>query len=263
MLHVHVFEAPELEQNVQVDDKGNLPLIVGGSVPVKGLSPEQAARSIRDRLMLGQFVLNPHVSVTIDKYATQNVTVMGQVRVPGTYFVATPRTALDVLALAGGLGEGADRHITIERGRTGERISYFLSNDSDKALTDNVRIYPGDRIIVPKAKLIYMLGDFNRPGAYAALTNDAHLTVLQAVAYAGGTPPTAVPAHAVLIHHEADGSYTKKRLPLSAMQKGKKPDLSLTADDIIYVPYSYLRNIAVNITSLVSAATGAVIYQVP
>jgi polysaccharide export outer membrane protein len=45
------------------------------------------------------------------------------------------------------------------------------------------------------------------------------------------------------------------------MQKGKRADFVLQADDIIYVPYSYLKNMAVNLNALVAAATTASIYR--
>ena len=49
-------------------------------------------------------------------------------------------------------------------------------------------------------------------------------------------------------------------MPLSDMQKGKKPDLQLQAGDIVYVPFSYLRNAALGITGIAAAATSAAIY---
>jgi polysaccharide export outer membrane protein len=58
-----------------------------------------------------------------------------------------------------------------------------------------------------------------------------------------------------------DGRYVEIPLPLSDMQKGKRQDQLLQADDIIYLPFSYLRNMAVSVNSLVSAAASAAIYR--
>ena len=44
------------------------------------------------------------------------------------------------------------------------------------------------------------------------------------------------------------------------MQKGKKPDQLLQANDILYVPFSYMRNAALGLTALAAAATTAAIY---
>lgn len=261
MLHISVLETADLDQHVRVDDSGDAPLILGGNVRLSGLTPAQAAQVIEKKLADGNYVLNPHVSVTVERSATKNVTVVGQVRAPGSYEIDTPRTILDVVALAGGLTDLADRRIVLERRGTKEQIEYFVSNNATAALKDQPLVLPGDTVLVGKAGVVYVLGDVGHPGGFAAATNDSHLSVLQAVALAGGTPPNAVPSKAQLIRKAENGAYIDIALPLSDMQKGKRTDLPLQADDIVYVPYSYLKNMAVNIDALVAAAATASIYR--
>ena len=261
MLHLKVLEAPELEQSSRVSDAGTLTLILGGKVQVAGLTPADAAIAIERVLVEGHYVLTPHVSVTTEQTATQNVTILGQVRTPGSYPIATPRPILDVLALAGGLNDLAQRKVTIQRHSTKERVDYVLSNSANAALDANVPVYPGDTVLVPKADVVYVLGDVNRPGGIAIVTNDSKLSALQALSLAGGTPPNAVPSHSRLIRKQADGTHVELPLQLSAMQKGKEPDIPLQGDDIIYVPFSYARNMAVGASSLVGATSSAAIYH--
>jgi len=262
VLHIKVLEAPELEQTGRVTDAGTFPLIIGGSVNVAGLTPSGAAAAIAQALENGHFLLSPHVSVTIEQTTTQNITLSGEFARPGVYPLATPRPILDVIAAAGGLNGAADRKITIERHETKERIEYFVSNKSGVALDSNsLVIYPGDTIFVPRASIVYLLGDVGRPGGYAMTTADSKLSVLQVVAEGGGTLHTAVPAKARLIRKRGDGTYVELPLPLSAMQKGKTSDMQLQGDDIIYVPFSYLRNMALGIDSLISSAASASIYR--
>jgi polysaccharide export outer membrane protein len=45
------------------------------------------------------------------------------------------------------------------------------------------------------------------------------------------------------------------------MEKGKQPDVQLQADDIVYVLFSYARNMAVGAGSLVGATSSAAIYK--
>jgi polysaccharide export outer membrane protein len=261
VLQVKVLEAPELEQSARVTDAGTVTLILGGNVQLAGLTPADAALSIERVLVEGHYVLTPHVSVTLTQTVTQNVTIMGQVRSPGSYAIGTPRPILDVLALAGGLTELADRKVTIQRHATKERIVFVVSNSANTALDTNAAVSPGDTVIVPKADVVYILGDVNRPGGFAMVTNDSKLSALQAISLAGGTPPNAVPSHARLIRKQADGSHVDLPLQLSAMQKGKQPDIPLQADDIVYVPFSYARNMAVGAGSLVGATSSAAIYK--
>jgi polysaccharide export outer membrane protein len=261
LLHLKVLEAPELEQATRVSDAGTLTLILGGKVQVAGRTPAEAAVAIERALVEGHYVLTPHVSVTTEQTATENVTILGQVRTPGSYPIATARPILDVLALAGGLNDLAQRKVTIQRHATKERVDYVLSNSANAALDANVPVYPGDTVLVPKADVVYVLGDVNRPGGIAIVTNDSQLSALQALTLAGGTPPNAVPSQSRLIRKQADGSHKELPLQLSAMQKGKEPDIPLQGDDIIYVPFSYARNMAVGAGSLIGATSSAAIYR--
>jgi polysaccharide biosynthesis/export protein len=261
LLHVKVLEAPELEQSARVTDAGTVTLILGGNVQVAGLTPPEAALALERVLVEGHYVLTPHVSVTTEQTATHNVTIMGQVRSPGSYPIGTPRPILDVLALAGGLTELANRKLTIQRHATKERITFVVSNSANAALDGSVDVFPGDTVIVSKADVVYILGDVNRPGGIAIVSNDSTLSALQALTLAGGTPPNAVPSRARLIRKQADGSHVEIPLQLSAMQKGKEPDKQLQSDDIVYVPFSYARNMAVGAGSLVGATSSAAIYR--
>jgi len=260
LLHVQVFDTPELGQDARVTDTGELPLLLGGNVKVSSLTPAEAARFIEKALLDKHILLHPRVAVTVAEYATQKVSVLGEVKNPGAYAINTPRSVLDVLTLAGGLTELADRNILIERKGTGDKVPYFVSNKAGVAMDTAVRVNPGDTLYVAKAGLVYVLGDVGRPGGYTMTNNEAQLTVLELVARAGGTNHSAVPSHARLIHRGAQG-YQDEALSLSDMQKGKKPDMALADGDIVYVPFSYMRNAAMNVAGVASSVASAAIYQ--
>jgi polysaccharide biosynthesis/export protein len=259
-VEVQVFDTPDLNQTARVSDGGEFPLILGGTVKLASLTPAEAARTIEAALIQSKVMYYPKVLVTVTQYATQSVTVFGQVNKPGAYEIETPRSVVDVLGLAGGLTELADRHVTIERHTSHRQISYYVSNRSGDLLDQKVMVNPGDKLIVPKAGFIYVLGDVGHPGGYPMTNNDGTLTVLQAVAQAGGTASSAAPNSSRLIRKTAVGGYQSDPLNFSAMQKGKKPDIPLQAGDIVYVPFSYLRNAALGVTSIAASATGAALY---
>jgi polysaccharide export outer membrane protein len=259
-LHVQVFDTPELEQHARVTDAGDMPLVIGGNVHVAGLTPAQAAHSIEDTLQKGQFLLHPKVAITVEEYATQKVSVVGEVKTPGAYAINTPRSILDVLTMAGGLTDIADRKVLIERHGTKQRIPYFLSNNADTALDSVVEVKPGDSVLVPKAGIVYVLGDVARPGGYTMTNNEAQLTVLQLIARAGGTNHSAVPSHAELIHRKGS-SFVEEPLALSAMQKGHRADMPLQPDDVVWVPFSYLRNFGLQATEMLGEVGSAAVYR--
>ena len=259
-LEIEVFDTPDLDENSRVSDNGDFPLMLGGKVRLASLTPSEAARTIEEALIKSHVMYYPRVLVTVTQYATQSVTVFGQVAKPGNYNIDTPRSVVDVLGLAGGLTDLADRHVTIERHTSHRQISYYVSNRPSDFLDQSVMVNPGDKVLVPKAGIVYVLGDVTRPGGYPMTNNDGTLSVLQVVAAAGGTATSAAPASSRLIRRTAVGGYQSDRLPLGAMQKGKKPDMQLQAGDIVYVPFSYLRNAALGVTSIAAAATGAALY---
>ena len=115
LLHLLVYDTPEMEQHARVTDSGTIPFSFLGTVSVSGLTPAQAAEQIEHRLVAAGVMLHPQVSVRVEAYATQNASVMGQVQKPGSYEIDTGRKVVEVLAMAGGLTDVADRHITIQR----------------------------------------------------------------------------------------------------------------------------------------------------
>jgi polysaccharide export outer membrane protein len=165
---------------------------------------------------------------------------------------------MDTLALAGGFTPVADRHITIQRG-DGEKQEVFLPNNAKDALAAKVLVYPGDLVVVPKAGIVYVLGDVMRPGGYV-MHDDSTLTVLQAVAMASGTNHTAREANAVVVRRTATG-YKEIPVSIKDMQKGKIPDMALEHEDVLWVPFSYGKNLVITGTSIVAGAGSAAIYH--
>jgi polysaccharide export outer membrane protein len=259
-LHVQVYDTPEMEQRGRVTDGGDIPLSFLGDVKVVNMTPGQAAKEIEQRLIASAIMLHPQVTVRVDLYATQNVTVMGQVIKPGVYETDTRRKVVEVLALAGGLTDLADRHITVERhGDPDHKFDYYYSNVASTALDDDPMVYPGDTVIVPKVAIVYVLGDVLKPGGYPVNTNNSQMTVLEAISLAGSANHTAAVGKSKLVRKTSNG-VQEIDLPVNEIQKGQKPDIALMPDDVVYVPFSFVRNVAVNGQSILASATSAVVY---
>jgi polysaccharide export outer membrane protein len=260
LLHLQVYDTPEMEQRARVTDAGTIPFSFLGSVNVSGLTPAQAAAQIEQRLMAAGVMLHPQVTVRVEAYATQNASVMGQVQKPGIYEIDTARKVVEVLAMAGGLTDMADRHITVERfGAAKQRVEYYFSNAAEAAFSADPMVYPGDTVIVPKAAVVYVLGDVSKPGGYPIITNNSRMTVLQAIALAGYANHTAAVGKSKLVR-ETPAGVKEIDLPVAEMQKGKKADVALLPDDVIYVPFSFARNLGVNSQGILASAASAVIY---
>jgi polysaccharide export outer membrane protein len=258
-LHISILDMPDMEQFSRVTDTGDVPVQGIGNVKVVHMTPAEAATTIRDRFVSSHFLNHPEVSVVVDQYATQEVTLMGEVKTPGAYPIATPRPILDVIALGGGLNEAADRDVLVERhGDQNNPIHYNVNNNAERAIKDQVLVNPGDTVVVARAGIVYVLGDVNRPGGYTMNNNESQMTLLQALATAGGAAKTAKMGHARLIR-KSDHSETQ--ISLGDIQKGKRPDFAMEAGDILYVPFSYAKNLVITGSqSVPSAASSAAVY---
>lgn len=254
-LHISILDMPEMDQNPRVTDAGEVPVQGIGNVHVANMTPGDAATAIHDRLISAHYLNHPQVSVVVDQFATQEVTLIGEVKTPGAYPIATPRPILDVIALGGGLGEYADRDILVERhGDQNNPIHYNVSNNAERAIKEQVLVNPGDTVVVAKAGIVYVLGDVNRPGGFAMSNNESKMTLLEALATAGGAAKTAKLGNARLIR-KAD--HTEKHVSLGDIQKGKQPDFAMAPGDILYVPFSYSKNLLINSTAGITGAAGA------
>lgn len=265
LLHIHVADTPEMEADARVTDRGAVPVVGIGDVTVAGLTPGDAATAVRDKLIERHYLNHPQVSINVVEFATQQVSVIGEVKTSGAYSIATPRPILDVLALAGGLTPEANRHILIERnGDQRHPLDYYVSNDGAQAIDRQVMVDPGDTIVVSRAGIVYILGDVNRPGGYVMSNNESQLTLLQGLALAGGVTKAAKQGHAHLIRKKPDGGYTDTELSVGDIQKGKHPDLALLPGDVLYLPFSYARNLATTGSGGIAAATAAAaVYAIP
>ncbi|MFL6429254.1 MAG: SLBB domain-containing protein [Acidobacteriaceae bacterium] len=265
VLHVQVVEAPEMEQHVRVTDNGMIPLVGAGDVKVGGMTVAAAQTAIHDHLIATHYMNHPQVMVTVEQYATETVSVVGEVARPGAYPITTPRTVLDVLSFAGGITNVADRNIMVQRhGSKDDAVPYFVSNDPKQAMSTQVMVNPGDTVIVPKAGIVYILGDVNRPGGFAMSNNQDHMTLLQALALAGGVTHAARQGRARLIRVAEGQSQHEETLNLGDIQKGKRPNPTLYAGDILYVPFSWTKNlVTAGAPGVAASATSAAIYAAP
>lgn len=260
LLRVQVYDTPELDQHPRVDDAGNARLLFAGDILVAGKTPAQAADAIASALVAKQLMRHPQVSVTVEQYATQDVSVLGEVNKPGNYALSTPRSVLDVLSMAGGLNPLADRHIVIRHHNSpGQQEVYFAASDARKNVEADVKVYPGDLVLISRSHFVYVLGDVARPGGYPMSTTDVPMTLLETLSEAGSANRTAVLSNVTLIR-KASGGTQESRLDIAAIEKGKQPDFAVEPDDVIFIPFSYAKNFVLTGSSVAASVASAALY---
>jgi polysaccharide export outer membrane protein len=258
LLEVGVYNVPELSTKARVGNSGDVYLPLIDYVHVGDLTVEEAQALIEKRLGDGGFVRNAHVTLFLDESASQGVTILGEVFKPGIYPAIGDRRLYDLISAAGGFTPSAGRKVSIIRQRSqAGPITVNLPRNLAEDLQDNIEILPGDTITVPRAPIIYVVGDVGRPAGL--LVDNGNLTVLQALALTGGTNKTAKMS-GVCIIRKGPAGMTETKVPLKKMLAAKAPDINLQGDDILFVPLSGARVAAARgFEAAVSAATGLAI----
>jgi polysaccharide export outer membrane protein len=254
LLEVGVYNVPELTTKARVGTSGDVYLPLIDYVHVGDLTVEEAQALIQKRLEDGGFVHGAHVTIFIDESASQGVTMLGDVAKPGIYPALGERKLYDLISAAGGFTPTAGRKVSVIRQHSQGVITLNLPRNLADDLQDNIEIMPGDTITVPRAPIIYVVGDVGHPTGL--LVDNGTLTVLQALALAGGANRTAKMGGARIIRKGPTGM-TETRVPLKKMLEAKSPDINLQADDILFVPLSGARVAAqAGFSAAVTAATG-------
>ena len=258
LLAVSVAGAPEYHYEVRISPTGTASLPMLGNVTLAGLSTTQAENVIAKRLQEKGFFNDPQVAVFVKEYATAGISVLGEVQKPGIYPLMGSRTLLDAISAAGGTTPKAGKSVTItHRDELDSPKTILLSSENGHTMT-NVSVHPGDTVEVSKAGMVYVIGAVKEPTGI--ILDNPHLTVLQAIAIAHGTNPTASLKSTKLIR-KASTSPEELPIPLDTILSAKSPDLELQPDDIVFVPNSAAKTIASrSLEAIVQTATGIAIY---
>jgi polysaccharide export outer membrane protein len=237
VVDVTVFNTVELSARLRVDQAGKVDLPVVGLLEVAGLTSNQAARAVEKHLRDGQIMLDPHVIVQIFQFATQGITLMGEVRAPGTYPLFGPHTLYEALSFAGGptQNEGSTITVTHHSDPTHPLVIQVKSTDYS-AIQNSTPVFPGDTIVVAQADFIYVVGDAISPGPYA-IVHGRDLTLLNVLALCRGWTLTASASKATIIRKTATGPETIP-VDLNKVVKNAAPNLVLQASDVLVMPHS-------------------------
>ena len=259
-LDVTVYGAPDLSGHLRVSANGNVSLPLIGYVRVAGLSSTEAEASIEAQLREKNVVNDPQVTVYVKEYGSSGVSIAGEVVKPGFYSILGPHRLFDVLQAAGGPNEKASNRVVISHRGQKDVITVTLSKDPAEMAASNIELQPGDTVVVPRAGIVYVLGEVTRPGGYV-MNSTGGITVLQVVAVAGGTTHVASAGKTRLLRKTESG-FREQQIDLKKLLRGQIHDVAVRDEDILFVPTSGLKS-ALNASALVAVAASTAIYRVP
>jgi polysaccharide export outer membrane protein len=151
VLTITMWKEHDLSGTVVVRPDGRITVPLVGEVKVVGMKPLQLQAQLEDQLK--PFITVPKVSIAVNQINSRKVYLIGQVVKEGTFPINSSMTVLQVLAGAGGLRDFAKRKkIYILRKHGEEEIRFPFDYEAairGRNREENIRVEPGDTIVVP------------------------------------------------------------------------------------------------------------------
>ena len=244
-------EAPDAPVRIGSDGYINIPL--AGRFKAAGLTVEELEAEIANRLE--HYLREPRVSVSVKRSQSRPVTVLGAVRSPGVHQVEGRKTLLEIISLAGGVRDDSGYEVKIVRRRQygpldlpgesqDETGRFHVAQVDLDALLEaknpeyNILVQPHDVITVPRAHMVYVIGEVDRAGGFV-LRERQSVSVLQALALAGGLGRSPAMRRAKILRPEVGrADKVEIALDLKSIMAGTATDVELRRDDILFVPKS-------------------------
>jgi polysaccharide biosynthesis/export protein len=267
LLHIDVFDVPELSRDIRVSDSGEIGFpLLPERLMAAGLTPYQLEKKLEEVLSTNGLVAHPQVSVFVREQSSQPISVIGAVARPTVLQGGRPMTLLEVLATAGGISDDAGADVLITRislpsqlqmtpvsETTSAPVSTSDPDDKSHTITIrlqdllesgntnfNIQILGGDIISIPRAGIVYVLGfGITQPGGYVLQGHGEQVTVLKAVAVAHGLNYYARADDSVIMRtNQTTGKRDVIPVHLKQIQNHKADDVPLQSNDVLYVPDS-------------------------
>ncbi len=247
LLQINLFNIPEGESrvtqrtvSVRVSQQGMVSLALIGEIKVTGLTPSGLERELRNHY--DKYFHNPQVGVLVSEFR-QRVSVIGAVLRPGVFELTGPKTAIDILAMAGGVTDKAGTQVQVYRQGPNGRESHVvdlvvLASNASLINANNaglltMPVQGGDVINVPSAGMFFVDGAVLRPGSYAL---GRHYSLTQALTLAGGVNPDLYSSDITIFRRKASAGTEPMTVNLNTILAGSSSDPKIEEDDVILVP---------------------------
>jgi polysaccharide export outer membrane protein len=246
LLDIRVYGQSDLDLEVRIPRSGTINYPLVGSLKASGRSTAEFEKELADKLR-GDYIKDPHVTVTVKEYAERKVYILGGIKAPGVYPLSpTERiTLLQLVSTSGGYTDRAYKEYTqiIRRTGKGERKVIRLSLVKvEQAVAKgeagaDLELWPDDLVVIPSAaRVVYVLGAVKSPGSFA-LSADTRMTVSMAVSRAGSYTKFASTSRIQVLRQTPEGKAKKIQVNLDRVVNGELEfDIELKPGDVVWVP---------------------------
>ena len=250
-VRLSVYEELDLATEVTILKTGQASFPLIGTLEIEGLSLTEASDQIRQRYA-ADYIRTPMVTLTVVEYATQFVSVIGQVSLPGK--VPIPQVGpLDLgsaLASAGGITNSADPKNIQWMSALGQHRVFTLAELQGES--GRIVMMAGDKLVVhesPFARSEFsVLGEVRKPGSYP-VPKSGKMDLSSALQMAGGPNEFADTFAIKLVRSDGQSSSHS----IQSIQSGPAGKLALQGGDRVVVNKSPFVNTTVTVLGQVKS----------
>ena len=273
VIDVQIENMPDISKTYRVTAAGTFLMSYAGRLTAAKKTTEELAQLIADKLR-GDYLKDPKVTVSVREYNSRSFFIQGSVRSPGVYQIEGRPSVLELITLASGLGDahgatayiirriktppqkesgsGADAVSTkgsngtgVEDGTTESAPKYELKSVNINALLrghfdQDVLLEPSDIVNIPTTDVFFVAGEVNQPGSFPLKEGT---TLRQAISLAQGTNFKAALDRCIIFRESSADKREEVRVDVGAVMNGKKEDVAIMGNDLIYVPNSKTKSI--------------------
>ena len=231
VLVISVWDQKDLDQVVSVRPDGKISLPLVGETEAGGLTVAELASRLTT--LYSRTVRGAQVTVSVREIRSRPVFFLGGVVKPGLVQLTQDLTVLQALSTVGGPVPTADLEAAFVL-RGDKRIPVNLLRIMQKGDTaQNLRLQPGDTVVVPSADAVYIQGEVKAPGQVRYARD---MTIVTAIAAAGGFTPMASPRRVTVMRGDGANKEVLRVNVNDIMSDPESKDLLLKPNDIIIVP---------------------------
>jgi polysaccharide export outer membrane protein len=271
LVYVYVANFPDISRSYRITEEGTISISAFKEpLTITGLTPPAVEKAVISALLDAKLLVKPIVSVVVLEYRSRPVQISGSVKHPVTIQALGNMRLLDALAKADGLDADAGFEVNVLRtGADGVAEPELhipvqpLLDGSNPQL--NILLHGGEQIRVPRAGKLYIVGNVKSPGVFPFTEADG-LSVLKAVGLSQGLLPYSYENARLYRLDAGTGQRTEITVPLKDILKHRAADVSLQANDILYIPDHSGRRLAVTaldkMTGIGTAAATVLMWRV-
>jgi len=239
----------QVVRRLVVPTDGDVSFAPIGRLKLNDRTAYEIESEIGRRLREKNFLTQPSVACVVTKYAARNATVIGALHQSVQLPVYKDMRILDLLSRVGAFGaEGVDlEHVEVRRTNADGMAYRFNVNVDDiyagEDETNNVVVREGDIIKIPRVEssldhVVYVMGHVGRPGAVKIPREHSEFTLVKLIAVCGDFTDFANRSK-VRVTRRENGRRVIREYDVGEIMDGKKPDVAVEAEDVVYVPESF------------------------